>query len=91
MQIWDCNGGTNQQWTFNGNGTISSVRFPDLCLDVNGAATANGTRRHRLDLPRRRQPTLGPSLTPAPEAPVRCSSDRWPLPAAERTGANPLA
>jgi alpha-galactosidase len=43
MQIWDCNGGTNQQWTFNSNGTISSVRFPTLCLDVNGAATANGS------------------------------------------------
>jgi alpha-galactosidase len=28
---------------FNGNGTISSVRFPSLCLDVNLAATTNGT------------------------------------------------
>jgi alpha-galactosidase len=43
VQIWDCNGATNQQWTFNANATISSVRFPGLCLDVNGAATANGT------------------------------------------------
>ncbi|WP_020524115.1 glycoside hydrolase family 27 protein [Catelliglobosispora koreensis] len=43
VQIWDCNGGTNQQWALNGNGTVSSVRFPGLCLDVNGAATANGT------------------------------------------------
>jgi alpha-galactosidase len=43
MQIWDCNGSTNQQWTFNSNGTVSSVRFPALCLDVNGAATANGS------------------------------------------------
>ncbi|GIF78389.1 glycoside hydrolase family 27 protein [Asanoa siamensis] len=41
--LWDCNGGNNQQWTFNSNGTISSVRFPSLCLDVNGAATTNGT------------------------------------------------
>jgi alpha-galactosidase len=43
VQIWDCNGGTNQQWTFNGNATINSVRFPTLCLDVNLAATANGS------------------------------------------------
>jgi alpha-galactosidase len=43
VQIWDCHGGTNQQWTFNSNGTISSVRFPNLCLDVNLAAVTNGT------------------------------------------------
>jgi len=43
VQIWDCNAGTNQQWAFNGNGTIGSVRFPTLCLDVSGAATANGS------------------------------------------------
>jgi alpha-galactosidase len=42
-QIWDCNSGTNQQWVLNGNGTISSVRFPSLCLDVDNAGTANGT------------------------------------------------
>ncbi|MBF9130328.1 ricin-type beta-trefoil lectin domain protein [Plantactinospora sp. S1510] len=43
VQIWDCGGGTNQQWVLNGNGSISSVRFPSLCLDVNNAGTANGT------------------------------------------------
>jgi hypothetical protein len=42
VQIWDCHGGTNQQWTINGNGTISSVQT-GLCLDVNGASTANGS------------------------------------------------
>jgi alpha-galactosidase len=41
-QLWDCNGGTNQQWTFNGDGTVSG-RQSGLCLDVNNAATANGT------------------------------------------------
>jgi alpha-galactosidase len=41
-QIWDCNGGTNQQWNLNANGTISNVQS-GLCVDVNGAATANGT------------------------------------------------
>ncbi|GAA1033351.1 ricin-type beta-trefoil lectin domain protein [Virgisporangium ochraceum] len=41
-QLWDCNGGTNQQWTQNANGTISNNQS-GLCLDVNNAATANGT------------------------------------------------
>jgi poly(3-hydroxybutyrate) depolymerase len=40
-QIWDCNGGANQQWNVNGNGTISNAQT-GLCLDVSGAATANG-------------------------------------------------
>ncbi|MGC9665371.1 RICIN domain-containing protein [Planosporangium sp. 12N6] len=42
VQIWDCNGGANQQWTINANGTITGVQS-GLCLDVNGNATANGT------------------------------------------------
>jgi endo-1,4-beta-xylanase len=42
VQIWDCSGGANQQWVFNSNGTISNAQT-GLCLDVNGAATANGS------------------------------------------------
>jgi alpha-galactosidase len=42
VQIWDCNGGANQRWTRNGNGTITNAQT-GLCLDVNGAGTANGT------------------------------------------------
>jgi alpha-galactosidase len=41
-QIWDCNGGANQRWTLNSNGTVSNGQN-GLCLDVNGASTANGT------------------------------------------------
>jgi alpha-galactosidase len=41
-QIWDCTGGTNQQWSFNADGTIRSVSS-GLCLDVNNQGTANGT------------------------------------------------
>ncbi|XVV00528.1 ricin-type beta-trefoil lectin domain protein [Actinosynnema sp. CA-248983] len=41
-RIWDCTGSPNQQWTFNTNGTIGNART-GLCLDVNGAATANGS------------------------------------------------
>ncbi|MGC5050492.1 endo-1,4-beta-xylanase [Micromonospora sp. DT48] len=42
VQIWDCSGAANQQWVFNSNGTISNAQT-GLCLDVNGAATANGS------------------------------------------------
>ncbi|BCJ76397.1 alpha-galactosidase [Catellatospora sp. IY07-71] len=41
-QLWACNGGANQQWNLNTDGTISN-RQSGLCVDVNGAATANGT------------------------------------------------
>jgi len=41
-RLWDCNGGTNQQWSFGGNGTINGVAS-GLCLDVTGNGTANGT------------------------------------------------
>jgi hypothetical protein len=41
VQIWPCNGATNQQWTVNSNGTITGVQS-GLCLDVSGASTADG-------------------------------------------------
>ncbi|SCL72132.1 glycoside hydrolase family 27 protein [Micromonospora chersina] len=41
-QIWDCNGGANQRWSRNTDGTVRSQQS-GLCLDVNGAATGNGT------------------------------------------------
>lgn len=42
VQTWDCTGAANQRWTFNSNGTISNAAS-GLCLDVSGAATANGS------------------------------------------------
>ena len=42
LQIWDCNGGTNQQWTLNSDGTVVG-RESGLCVDVTGGGTANGT------------------------------------------------
>lgn len=42
VQIQDCNGGANQQWALNSNGTIRNAQS-GLCLDVNGASTANGS------------------------------------------------
>ncbi|GIJ78390.1 endo-1,4-beta-xylanase [Micromonospora phaseoli] len=42
VQIYDCHGGANQQWVINSNATISNAQT-GLCLDVNGAATANGS------------------------------------------------
>ncbi|RDI16803.1 ricin-type beta-trefoil lectin domain protein [Lentzea flaviverrucosa] len=42
VRLWDCQGGANQQWNVNSNGTIGNAQT-GLCLDVNGAGTANGT------------------------------------------------
>ncbi|MER6791376.1 ricin-type beta-trefoil lectin domain protein [Amycolatopsis mediterranei] len=42
LQIWDCNGGTNQQWAALSNGALQV--YGSKCLDVPGHATASGTR-----------------------------------------------
>ncbi|MEU7882843.1 lectin [Microbispora bryophytorum] len=41
MQIWDCNGGSNQQWTSTSAGELRV--YGNKCLDVNSAGTADGT------------------------------------------------
>jgi hypothetical protein len=43
VEIRDCNGQANQQWTVNADGTIIGVQS-GLCVDANNAATANGTK-----------------------------------------------
>jgi lysophospholipase L1-like esterase len=40
--IWDCHGGTNQQWTRTAAGELRV--FGTSCLDVEGGGTADGTR-----------------------------------------------
>ena len=42
LQIWDCSGGTNQQWTSLSNGELQV--YGNKCLDVPNHATAAGTR-----------------------------------------------
>ena len=42
LTIASCNGQNNQKWTLNANGSITNTGS-GLCLDVNGASTANGT------------------------------------------------
>jgi Ricin-type beta-trefoil lectin domain/Cellulase (glycosyl hydrolase family 5) len=42
LDIWDCNGGANQQWTYLPNGELQV--YGSKCLDVPGHATAAGTR-----------------------------------------------
>jgi hypothetical protein len=42
MEIWDCNGGTNQQWASLSNGELQV--YGSKCLDVPGNSTAAGTR-----------------------------------------------
>ncbi|MBV2154881.1 ricin-type beta-trefoil lectin domain protein, partial [Kitasatospora sp. SUK 42] len=40
VQMWDCNGGTAQQWTFNPNGQANLLGG---CLDATNSGTGNGT------------------------------------------------
>ncbi|MEV1084368.1 non-reducing end alpha-L-arabinofuranosidase family hydrolase [Streptomyces sp. NPDC050211] len=42
LQIWDCNGATNQQWTLTDNNQLTV--YGNKCLDVPGHATTSGTR-----------------------------------------------
>ncbi|MEY2229606.1 MULTISPECIES: RICIN domain-containing protein [Streptomyces] len=45
VQIWQCNGSTQQRWYLWNNGALESYRFPGKCLDadLNGAGR-NGTK-----------------------------------------------
>jgi hypothetical protein len=40
IQIWDCNGGSNQAWTVASDGTLQVY---GKCMDITGANNANGT------------------------------------------------
>ncbi|AWS43450.1 ricin-type beta-trefoil lectin domain protein [Streptosporangium sp. 'caverna'] len=42
VQIWDCNGQANQQWTSTGAGELRV--YGNKCLDVNSQGTADGTQ-----------------------------------------------
>jgi hypothetical protein len=42
LDIWDCNGGSNQQWTSLSNGELQV--YGSECLDVPGGATTAGTK-----------------------------------------------
>jgi hypothetical protein len=42
LQIWDCSGGTNQQWTLTDSNQLTV--YGNKCLDVPGHATTAGTR-----------------------------------------------
>ncbi len=40
IEIWDCNGGANQSWTVESDGTVQVL---GKCMDITGASSANGT------------------------------------------------
>ena len=40
IQMWDCTGGVNQQWTVASDGTLQVY---GKCLDITGANYSNGT------------------------------------------------
>jgi poly(3-hydroxybutyrate) depolymerase len=41
VQLWDCNGGTNQRWTYTASRQLTV--FGNKCLDASGQGTSNGT------------------------------------------------
>ncbi|MFF3854220.1 ricin-type beta-trefoil lectin domain protein [Micromonospora sp. NPDC002575] len=41
VQLWDCSGGANQQWTYTAGKQLTG--YGNKCLDANGAGTTNGT------------------------------------------------
>src|SRR5690349_6783576 len=43
VQLYDCNGGTNQQWEFWWDGTLRPTFNTNKCLDLPGADTDDGT------------------------------------------------
>ncbi len=42
VQLWDCHGGANQQWTLYSDATLRPSHATNKCLDVNNAYTGNG-------------------------------------------------
>jgi hypothetical protein len=40
IQMWDCNGGSNQDWTIEPDGTLQVY---GKCMDITGANYSNGT------------------------------------------------
>ena len=48
MEIWYCNGQSNQQWRFNSDGTLTAVGA-NKCLDVPNYGTANGIKLYIWD------------------------------------------
>jgi hypothetical protein len=43
VNIWDCNGGSNQQFNLNSDGTITPSFALDMCLELANGQTADGT------------------------------------------------
>ena len=45
LQIWDCNGGTNQSWTRDPSGQLSVYNGSSMrCADASGQGTSPGTK-----------------------------------------------
>ena len=42
MELWDCNGGSNQQWTSTSTGELRV--YGSDCLDASGSGTSPGTK-----------------------------------------------
>jgi hypothetical protein len=44
IDIWSCNGGTNQEWIVGSDRTVRPIIDTNKCLDLPNSQTANGTR-----------------------------------------------
>ena len=51
VQLWDCNGATNQRWTHTASRQL--MVYGNKCLDAFGQGTSNGTMVVDLGLQRR--------------------------------------
>ncbi|MFF0724376.1 PQQ-dependent sugar dehydrogenase [Streptomyces sp. NPDC004134] len=46
VQLYACDGGADQRWTAQSDGTLRSAVGTNLCMDASGPSTADGTRIH---------------------------------------------
>jgi hypothetical protein len=44
VEMWDCNGGANQEWIFETDGTVRPAFNTNKCLDIPAGNTTDGTR-----------------------------------------------
>ena len=59
LDIWDCNGGSNQIWTRSSSNQLTVYSgSSQLCLDAYGNETTAGTKVDDLDVQRRREPAV---------------------------------
>src|SRR5262245_21255221 len=95
VTVWTCNGGANQQWNINTDGTITGVQSK-RCLDVDAMGTTNGTKVQLWDcnggsnqkwtVTVNGQPPTSPASTTRPPTPSPTMSTPRPSPTSSGPG-----